>query len=75
MKMYEIKIIIMLLISQHNGPGTFLSVEHTKKRSYANAMAAWVESWYDGWYAYVRELQNFDSKHEGIKLVRMILSI
>ena len=34
-------------------------------------MTAWVESWYNGWYACVRELQNFDGKHEGIKLVRM----
>ena len=38
-------------------------------------MTAWVESWHDGWYACVRELQNFDGKHEGIKLVIMILLV
>ena len=62
----------MLTIIQYNGPATFVSVEHTKRRSYTNAMTVWVESWYNGWYVCVRELQNFDGKHEGIKLVRMI---
>ena len=34
-------------------------------------MTAWVEPWNNGWYACARELQNFDGKHEGIKLVRV----
>ena len=38
-------------------------------------MTSWVESWYNGWYVCARELQNFDGKHEGIKLVRMFFSM
>ena len=39
-------------------------------------MTAWVEvsAWYRYWHVCVRELQNFDGMHEGIKLVRIILS-
>ena len=36
-------------------------------------MTAWVEALYNGWFVCVRELQNFDGVHAGIKLVRMIV--
>ena len=38
-------------------------------------MTIWVEYWRNDWYACIRELQNFDGKHEGIKLVRIVQSI
>ena len=39
-------------------------------------MTAWVEvsAWYNRWFVCVRELQNFDGMHEGIRLVRITLS-
>ena len=55
------------------------SVEHTKRRTFKNAMTVWTEyknvtSKYNNGsttytYVCVRELQNFDGVHEGIKVV------
>lgn len=38
-------------------------------------MAVWVEAWYNGWFACVREQQNAYGAYDGIKLVRMIFQV
>ena len=56
-------------------PIAFVSVEHTQRRTYTNPTTVWVEALYNGRFVCVRELQNFDGMHNGIKFVKMILSI
>ena len=66
--------IVFIFSAKYNRAVTFVSVEHTKRRTYTNAMTAWMESGPSGYlHVCTRELQNFDGMHEGIRLVSLLL--
>lgn len=59
-----------LRYSYDNTQSIFATVEHTRTRTYEDAITTWVEtvSYRYGIRVCARELQNFDGIHEGIKI-------